>query len=44
MAADTLIYYVSKKKIDDIIDLNEDINLKKGMKENGNAKIEWYSD
>ncbi|EAR86575.2 cyclic nucleotide-binding domain protein (macronuclear) [Tetrahymena thermophila SB210] len=43
IAADTAIYYVSKKKIDDVIDLNEDLNLKKAMKQNGNVKIEWYS-
>ncbi|KAL4512131.1 hypothetical protein ABPG72_005133 [Tetrahymena utriculariae] len=43
VAADTAIYYVSKKKIDDVIDLNEDFNLKKAMKQNGNVKNEWYS-
>lgn len=42
IAADTLIYYVSRKKIDEIIYLNEDFNLKKAIKNNGNAKIEWY--
>ncbi|KAL4475058.1 hypothetical protein ABPG74_001754 [Tetrahymena malaccensis] len=43
IAADTAIYYVSKKKIDDVIDLNEDVDLKKAMKQNGNVKIEWYT-
>lgn len=42
VAADTVIYYVSKKKLEEIIELNDDTALKRSIKECARAKVSWY--
>ncbi|KAL4512123.1 hypothetical protein ABPG72_005125 [Tetrahymena utriculariae] len=40
---ETIIYYINKKLLDDVILLNDDYKLKKGIKSQSKNKIEYYN-